>query len=74
MCQTCGRPAEEVHHKVSLTAENINDSNISLNPDNLVSLCRDCHFAVHREQAEGDYTFDSNGMIIPRVPAAGASV
>lgn len=49
LCQKCGRPAEEVHHKKHLTPENIMDVSVSLNPDNLVSLCRDCHFEVHRQ-------------------------
>ncbi|NCD04458.1 MAG: HNH endonuclease, partial [Clostridia bacterium] len=43
LCQKCGSPAEEVHHKIHLSPENINDPEIALSPDNLVSLCRDCH-------------------------------
>lgn len=54
LCQRCGRPAEEVHHITHLTPQNITDVRVSLNPDNLVSLCKDCHFAAHREdQADG---------------------
>lgn len=33
----------EVHHKVPLTADNINDPNIALAWDNLMLLCKDCH-------------------------------
>ena len=33
----------EVHHKIPLTAENVNDPNVALNWDNLQLLCKDCH-------------------------------
>ena len=55
-CQApgCYNPAEEVHHKTKLTKQNINDPMISLNPDNLISLCGDCHKARHkRDKQEG---------------------
>lgn len=49
MCEMpgCYKPAEEVHHIIELTPENINDPDISLNQDNLMCLCRDCHFRIH---------------------------
>jgi 5-methylcytosine-specific restriction endonuclease McrA len=47
ICRKCGKPAEEVHHVKRLTPDNITDATVSLDPDNLVSLCRDCHFAEH---------------------------
>lgn len=52
LCVDCLRhgkvtPAEEVHHIIELTPENITDLNISLSEDNLVSLCRECHKARH---------------------------
>lgn len=51
MCQIChAAPAEEVHHTIELTPRNINDPDIALNPDRLVSLCRDCHFKEHRKK------------------------
>lgn len=49
LCVKCGRPAEEVHHIIHLTPKNINDVAITMNPDNLASLCRDCHFKTHEE-------------------------
>ena len=52
LCIRCGNPAEEVHHKKHLTPKNITDANISLNPDNLICLCRDCHFAEHKADKE----------------------
>ena len=38
---------EEVHHKTFVTAANINDPYITLNPDNLILLCHDCHMKRH---------------------------
>ena len=40
-------PAEEVHHIVPLTAKNINNTDITLSEDNLISLCRLWHRARH---------------------------
>ena len=50
LCVKCGAPAEEVHHKIHLSPDNINDPNITMNPSNLVSLCKDCHMKIHREE------------------------
>ncbi len=47
-CQNCGAPAEQVHHIKHLTLENVNDYNISLNPNNLVALCIGCHNKQHQ--------------------------
>ena len=44
-------PADEVHHKVRLTNDNINDASISLNYDNLEALCTECHDKEHEEDA-----------------------
>lgn len=42
-CEDCGKRAEEVHHEIKLTPENINDTSITLNLNLLHSLCHDCH-------------------------------
>lgn len=81
LCRKCGAPAEEVHHKIHLNPENISDVSVSLNPDNLICLCRDCHFAEHKEdkaagirRANGvtdcdeQYIFDENGYLIELPP------
>lgn len=39
-----------VHHKIHLTPGNIYDPNITLNSDNLILLCRDCHAEVHKRK------------------------
>ncbi len=49
ICQVCGRPAQEVHHKKHINEANIWDVKITLNPENLVSLCRDCHCNQHHK-------------------------
>lgn len=69
-CKHCGRPAQEVHHKIHLTKENIYDPKITLNPDNLEALCRDCHFHQHqidegRTMCERGYEFDETGQLVP---------
>ena len=38
---------EHVHHKVHLTAENVNDPDVALNPANLELLCAACHTREH---------------------------
>lgn len=80
LCRICGKPAEEVHHIVHLTPASMGDISITLNPDNLIAVCRDCHFDIHRQDAmkgrkekahqrivreDGTY-FDENGMLVMR--------
>lgn len=78
-CQDCGRPAEEVHHKKHLTPANIGDVRVALNPENLVCLCKDCHFARHRDDQVAGRTgcernvlpkiaFDENGNAVALPP------
>ena len=50
MCVRCHAPANTVHHKIRLSAENVNDPTISLNPNNLITLCDDCHKAEHKNE------------------------
>lgn len=50
MCENCHENVgEELHHKTHLTLANIEDYDVCLNPDNLIFLCKDCHFKAHRE-------------------------
>lgn len=66
-CAECYGRAQEVHHRTELTPTNINDPMVSLNPDNLVSLCHDCHTKITKG-ATGDvvegYEFDENGNVV----------
>jgi len=64
LCEICGNPGTEVHHKIHVTAANVYDPSITLNMDNLVLLCRDCHFEAHRgEHAAGRATIESNEFV-----------
>lgn len=48
ICVKCNiRPAEIAHHIIWLTPKNINDVNITLNKDNLMAVCRECHAIIH---------------------------
>lgn len=68
LCQHCGNSAEEVHHIKHITPENINNAAITLNLDNLVCLCRDCHHKAHKRNMKQitsqDLSFDANGNLI----------
>ena len=57
------------YHRRYLTAENLFDPTISLNPDNLEALCRDCHNAEHFGRGgatAAGLTFDANGNIVQK--------
>lgn len=69
LCERCLergriRSAEIVHHKVHLTALNIHRPDVTLNHDNLMALCRECHGAVHRPDKR--WTVDKFGHVIAR--------
>ena len=54
LCERClakgiVREGTQVHHKKRLTLENINNSSITLNEDNLELLCRECHETEHAD-------------------------
>ena len=71
LCEKCkekGRivPAEEVHHKTWLNPRNLNDPSITLNYDNLIALCRECHRREHNGREEPRYIVDELGRVTPR--------
>ena len=71
LCEECKKhgkitPAEEVHHKIKLTPENINRPEITLNWRNLIALCKDCHMKMHRSPKR--WTVDENGNVSPQDP------
>lgn len=83
LCQVCGRPALEVHHIRHLNPNNIHNPQITLNPSNLISLCKDCHFAQHeKDKREGqhrksvakhpgcadEYVFNDEGYLVKAGP------
>ena len=64
LCEACGEAGEEVHHIKALTPENIKDPEIAFGFDNLMLLCKACHFEIH----------DKREMIKPRYKSEDARV
>jgi len=55
LCEIClGKglivPATEVHHKIPLTPDNLNDPQITLDHGNLMALCENCHHEQHQHK------------------------
>ena len=46
-CERCGEAGLILHHKIVLTPNNINDTNVTLNWDNLEYVCQVCHNTEH---------------------------
>lgn len=70
VCQICKIPnSNTVHHIKELTLQNIDDASISINPDNLVTLCSRCHNLIHNKYKYNEdskrYTFNAEGNVIP---------
>lgn len=66
LCVRCGAPGEIVHHKTELTPRNIDDPMITLNEDNLETVCRTCHAIIHEGTppiADG-LAFDEDGNVV----------
>jgi len=74
LCERClvnGKyvPGDEVHHKIYLTPENINNPDVTLNWDNLILLCASCHSKEHNDKfspLREDVMFDENGDLVRR--------
>ena len=53
ICSICGKPTYSnqgiVHHKIPVTEENIDNPAITLNKNNLMYVCRNCHEALHKQ-------------------------
>ena len=64
-CERCKRLGEEVHHKIRLTPDNVIDSLVSVNQENLELLCKDCHNKEHNRFTK-EKEFDDEGNLIPR--------
>ena len=55
LCELCLKkgliePATQVHHKIHITLDNVNDPTITLNHDNLIALCDACHHEQHQKK------------------------
>ena len=66
-CERCGELGDELHHKILLTANNIDDPEITLNWEHLELLCFTCH---QKETWDRDgatiegIRFDKDGEVI----------
>lgn len=52
ICEHCGKPINRIydiilHHKKELTINNVNDTSISLNEDNIMLVHSSCHNEIH---------------------------
>jgi len=84
LCFNCGKPVYVdglsdylpkekrrtgiVHHKIWLDNNNIEDDNITLNEDNLIGICLDCHNKIHSvsSSTRKEVKFDEEGNLIKR--------
>ena len=69
LCEKCKAkglivPAVIVHHKIHLSASNLDDPSVTLNPKNLEALCRQCHGEEHGAVKRFDILPD--GTVVPR--------
>lgn len=70
LCEVClskgiYKPGEIVHHKVHITADNVNDPSITLSFNNLRLVCRDCHADIHKGH-ETRYKVDELGRVVTK--------
>ena len=54
VCEYCGKPITRAydiigHHKIELDEENINDYDVSLNPQNILLVHHSCHNRIHNK-------------------------
>jgi hypothetical protein len=72
MCERCfarGKlvPAEICHHIIWVDETNIDDPSVTLNEDNLMRVCRDCHAEIHypnKRRLSRSVTFGPNGEVL----------
>lgn len=72
ICAHCGKPILKrydciAHHKTELTEENVNDLEISLNPENIELI----HFKCHNEEHERFGGFSQTVYLVYGSPCAG---
>ena len=59
-CERCVGIGVEVHHIQRLSVDNVKDASVSINPENLELLCKDCHNKEH-ERFSNKIRFDKEG-------------
>lgn len=75
-CARCGGifdiPTLRPHHIIELTLDNIDDVNITLNPNNIEVLCEDCHNAKHNRY--GHTVGQKHVYVVHGSPCAGKAL
>ena len=66
LCEICLKkgliePATEVHHRIPITPENLSNPAITLDHDNLMALCEECH---HEQHTKRRWRCDAAGRVI----------
>ena len=67
LCESCLErgiytAGAQVHHKIHLSPQNINDPNITLSWDNLQLLCAECHKRIHSKNQR--FRYDDCGRCV----------
>ena len=75
LCEHCGKPIVKQydcigHHKEELTVDNVDDANISLNPDNVILVHFKCHNEIHKRFGVAE-RLKQNVFIVYGAPCAG---
>ena len=65
LCQDCLKEGRITMAVIPITKDNIKDPEITLNPDNLISLCRECHKLRHGAH-ERRYKVDAAGRVVSK--------
>jgi 5-methylcytosine-specific restriction endonuclease McrA len=81
VCEVCKlkgiiTPGVILHHKKPLTPANINDVDVSLNHDNLIFMCIQCHNITHDENTgviKRGLMF-KDGDVVPREGKSGNKI
>lgn len=63
LCERCGGIGVEVHHIQRLNVDNVKDASVSINPENLELLCRECHNEEHKRFSRKNQ-FDEDGNLL----------
>ncbi|MGL5718629.1 MAG: AAA family ATPase [Paraclostridium sp.] len=77
ICEECGKEIYEagdiiIHHIKELTLDNVNDIYISLNPENVMVVCFDCHNKVHERFGYGNKRKYERGIyLVSGAPCSG---
>lgn len=77
ICHHCGKPITKRydcigHHKIELTEDNVNDYQISLNPDNIILIHFRCHNQIH-QRFDGSQRAYQNVYLVYGSPCSGKS-